>query len=343
MARNWDAINKYVADDEEIVPAAVPEVAEDVAVPQVDLAAAASREPAGDQAESQKIMEAVLPLAFSFFGGEAGAISTPKTMTQVQSMQEKVAAREQKNKLANQALLSKQAQMLQAAKDKAEARAISEDHFNRTDQRIIEQGDLNRKASMGARYDAAQAREDAASEKRNDKKEKDDLERAVPGYEATGEVRVKPEEAMKFRKASANAEQLVSKLDRLGKLVKENGSYEFGGNAGTEMSQLATEIQLIAKGEDMYQLGVLTGPDLSLLQKITADPSSLDSMFTRDSSRETQIATQLKSIKDKLSSTAKSMGYRKAGAEKTIVKEQRNAKTGQTRVVYSDGTTEIKD
>lgn len=159
-------------------------------------------------------------------------------------------------------------------------------------------------------------KEDAKAEKRSDR----ELQLAVPGYERTGEVLPKPEEAQKLRKATASAEQLQSKLKRLRELVGGvngkggAGAFEYGGKEGQEMETLATEIQLLSKGEDMYQLGVLTGPDMSLLQKITADPSSVNSFFTREGTRLKQIDTQIKSIQDKLGSVTKASGYKpKAG------------------------------
>lgn len=148
-----------------------------------------------------------------------------------------------------------------------------------------------------------------------DKKEQKLAELAVPGYERTGEVMQRPADAQKIRNAVSDAEQLTSKLNRLKELVKTKGSYEYGGESGAEMASLATEIQLLAKGPNMYQLGVLTGPDMDLLNKITADPSSLDSLFTKNSTRLKQIDTQLKSVEDKVRSITKSSGYRKAGGE----------------------------
>lgn len=155
----------------------------------------------------------------------------------------------------------------------------------------------------------AGTKQDAKDEKRNDR----ELQLAVPGYERTGEVLPKAEEAAKLRVAAANAEQLNSKLRRMKDLVKQYGSFEYGGEGGTEMESLATEIQLLSKSPEMYQLGVLTGPDLSLLQKIASDPSSASSLFSRDSSRQKQIDSQIKSISDKLSSVTKASGYRPKG------------------------------
>lgn len=207
----------------------------------------------------------------------------------------------------------------------------------------VEQSRLNRMDQRDFQRSLLDDRKDTKQREAEEKKNEKDLRLAVPGYERTGEVLPKEEEAMKFRKATAVSEQLASKLNQMKDLVKKYGSYEYGGEGGTEMDSLATEIQLLGKSPELYELGVLTGPDLNLLQKITASPSSMDSLFTRDSSRQTQIDSQIKSIQNKLGSTAKSMGYRQAGQGRHIVDTQVNTKTGQTRVVYSDGTTEIKN
>lgn len=175
-----------------------------------------------------------------------------------------------------------------------------------------------------------------------DKKSEKELQLAVPGYERTGEVLPKVEEAQKFRDATSDANQLIGKLRRLRQLVKENGSFEYGGKAGAEMASLATEIQLLAKGPNMYALGVLSGPDLKLLEKITADPSSVGSLFTRDGTRLTQIDTQLKSLEDKLSSKAQSLGYRPrngAIANQDQVGTTQSRPTNKPKTVTQNGHT----
>lgn len=169
---------------------------------------------------------------------------------------------------------------------------------------------------------------DAKAEKLQDRED----QLAVPGFKRTGEVLPRTEEAQKFRKATSVSEQLSSKLNRLKQLVKEKGSYEFGGTGGTEMESLATEIQLLGKSPELYELGVLAGPDLSLLEKITADPASMNSLFTRDSSRLKQIDTQLKSISQKLDSTAKSLGYKKQGTGEIEMLDMVDSKGGKYKV-----------
>lgn len=190
----------------------------------------------------------------------------------------------------------------QAARDAANAQERATD--NDRAERVI-----------GLREEENRLRRDALAAGKAQKLEDRDKTLAVPGYELTGQVLPKPEEAQKIRKAVANAEQLQTKLSRLRDLVEKNGPFEWSGETGAEMQSLATEIQLLAKGEDMYQLGVLTGPDLTMLQKITADPASISSLFTRGNTRLNQIDTQLKSIKGKLGSTIKASGYREVGSQ----------------------------
>lgn len=174
-----------------------------------------------------------------------------------------------------------------------------------------------------ARQDALNAKAGEKADKRQEKLDERELKLAVPGYSRTGEVLPKDEEAVKFRKATAVSEQLVKKLNRMKALVKDKGSFEYGGTAGQEMESLATEIQLLGKSPELYELGVLAGPDLTLLEKITSDPSSLSSLFTRDATRKTQLDSQIKSIEQKLQATSKSLGYAKQGsAPKQQVAEQ---------------------
>jgi hypothetical protein len=232
----------------------------------------------------------------------------------------------------NQALLNSTAgdvDRRQKVRDAIEARKLRstlarESQQARKEQLASQQADrvLNRELAMSYKHG-----KDA--EKREDR----DLALAVPGYDRTGEVLPKPEEAMKFRRATASAEQLQNKLKRLRDLVGEVGSFEYGGERGQEMDSLATEIQLLSKNEDMYNLGVLTGPDMGLLQKITASPSSIQSLFTRDSTRKKQIDTQLKSIQDKLESSAKSMGYKKGMS----AQQEKDSGPQSDKVIVSNG------
>jgi hypothetical protein len=223
--------------------------------------------------------------------------------------------RRQKVISAIEARKSREGAMANAAADRREARALRQQNV-----------DLMRSDRMGQREEKQGERE---------------LALGVPGFERTGEVLPKPEEAAKFRKATATAEQLSSKLNRMRDLVGEVGSFEYGGSKGQEMESLATEIQLLSKNQDMYDLGVLTGPDMGLLQKITADPSSFSSLMTRDSTRKTQIDTQLKSIQNKLESTGKSLGYKRNAAPLNAAAEGQITNNMSVRIQAPDGSIRL--
>lgn len=244
-------------------------------------------------------LSASLPIIIGgAFGGAEGASFGAKTGAGILGdigKKEEEAAKNERERL----------EKLELARVKGE-----EDAKMKAEQRTWLEGQnaLQRASIEGERTLKRAEKEDEKNEKRKEK----ELQLAVPGYERTGEVLPKPEEAAKLRVAVANAEQLTNKLSRLKDLVTKYGSYEYGGEGGQEMETLATEIQLLSKNPEMYNLGVLTGPDLSLLNKITADPTSTSSMFTRDSTRQKQIQTQLNSILGKLSAVTKASGYKPA-------------------------------
>lgn len=187
----------------------------------------------------------------------------------------------------------------------------SEAIMNPVKWRLEKEGRAAQLAAMqGARRDARDASLEEKHRVENEKKADKELRLAVPGYERTGEVLPKDEEAMKLRSATASGGELVSKLREMKALVEKYGSYESGGKGGAKMKGLARDIQLLSKGPELYQLGVLAGPDMEILDDVISNPSSWDSMFTRDSTRQSQIDTQLNSLETKLAAKAKSLGYK---------------------------------
>lgn len=75
------------------------------------------------------------------------------------------------------------------------------------------------------------------------------------------------DDAKKFKSGISAAKSLLGNLNEYQNLVKEYGS-EAGGKVAQRMDSLVRDIQLTAKNEDLYSLGVLTGPDLGLLDEI---------------------------------------------------------------------------
>jgi hypothetical protein len=135
------------------------------------------------------------------------------------------------------------------------------------------------------------------------------LEMEVPGYDQTGAVRPQLTEVKALRNAAAASKTLLDNVEKMKNLVSKYGSFEAGGVGGAEMKALARDIQLDAKNEDLYKLGVLTGKDLNILEDIIADPSSISSLFTRDKTRESELDTFTNSIKSRLKNKAETLGY----------------------------------
>lgn len=131
----------------------------------------------------------------------------------------------------------------------------------------------------------------------------------IPGFDRSNDVKAQPIEVKSLRGAVDATNTLLQNVQKLKDKVKKYGSFEFGGEGGASMKALARDIQLDAKNEDLYKLGVLTGKDLAILEDIIADPSSMDSMFTRDSTRQAQLDTFVDSIQTRLKNKAASIGY----------------------------------
>lgn len=142
---------------------------------------------------------------------------------------------------------------------------------------------------------------------RKEKKIKAEEEIQVPGYEIPGGVRPRPEEATKARTALTQFNSLESGINRMKELVKENGSFQFFGKAGAEMQSLQTNLKTTLK--ELYALGALTGPDMALLESQISDPSSLNSLFTRSSTRQKELDTTLERLRKSFSEGMSSKGY----------------------------------
>lgn len=140
-----------------------------------------------------------------------------------------------------------------------------------------------------------------------DKREAELQKIQVPGYALGGKVRPSVPEATKARDAVARFDKFEKGINALKLYVDKHGSFQAFGEAGANMNALATDLQLDAK--ELYNLGVLNGPDLMLIQKAIADPSSLKSLFTRESSRKAELDRVLTQMRQGVSSKMGSMGY----------------------------------
>lgn len=86
---------------------------------------------------------------------------------------------------------------------------------------------------------------------------------------------------MKLAAAETGAGQLIGALDTFEKNIKDASTLDFndalaGGKTqgGQRLISSWTNAALLAKGEQLYNLGVLSGPDLEIIQKNLKDPST---------------------------------------------------------------------
>ena len=96
-------------------------------------------------------------------------------------------------------------------------------------------------------------------------------------------------------------------------MIKKHGPFENAySNAGAEMNSLARQIQLDAKNQDFFALGVLAGPDLDLLESVIPTSSKLSNILMPASSALAQIDSFKNNLERKLTDKAASLGFRRA-------------------------------
>jgi len=189
---------------------------------------------------------------------------------------------------------------------------------------------------------------DALAEERENKRIEREEKRAleikglqVPGYALDPSIKPSTEEAGKLRTAAARLDKFEKGIAEMKALVKEHGSFEAFGEESADMEGLATDLQLEAK--ELYNLGVLNGPDLMLISKTISDPSSLRSMFTKDKTRQKQLDRVLKQMRQSVESKMTTSGYKslvpKSGGDRSgaTLMEDGN---GNRAYVYPDGRIE---
>jgi hypothetical protein len=97
-------------------------------------------------------------------------------------------------------------------------------------------------------------------------------------------------------------------------MIDKYGAFENPySKAGAEMQSLARQIQLDAKNQDFFALGVLAGPDLDLLESVIPTSSKLSNILMPASSAKAQIDSFKNNLEKKLTDKAASLGYKRAG------------------------------
>jgi hypothetical protein len=136
---------------------------------------------------------------------------------------------------------------------------------------------------------------------------------SVIGFEKVADVGARPLEVEKFRNSATTFKTLIDKIDRYKNMIDRYGPFENSfSNAGAEMQSLARQIQLDAKNQDFFALGVLAGPDLDLLESVIPTSSKMSNILMPASSAKAQIESFKNNLERKLTDKAASLGFRRA-------------------------------
>lgn len=120
-------------------------------------------------------------------------------------------------------------------------------------------------------------------------------------------------------------------MDDLIKQVKENGTENPYGETGRKMNSSVKNLQLIAK--EIYNLGVLNGPDLSLMESIISNPTDATANTIGSfQNYETLLKNAKTTILNNAISQAKSAGLEYTKILDPEDKAKANAPVDQSRI-----------
>jgi len=97
---------------------------------------------------------------------------------------------------------------------------------------------------------------------------------ALPGFKPVAGARITDESIGKVKGLSPDIESMKAMADELIQKYNTMGMQFVGNDAADYMSKVRN-LQLLAKSPALYNLGVLTGPDLTLLEQAIPNPASI--------------------------------------------------------------------
>lgn len=186
------------------------------------------------------------------------------------------------------AYLARQEKLAKIAKLEAEAKRGYQDPLTR------------QMAMLDARESAARRKADEEMRRYSN----------IGGWKLSEGATPTADDAKKFKSGVSAARTLLENLNEYQNLVARKGS-EFSGKDAQRMESLARDIQLSAKNEDLYGLGVLTGPDLQLLEEIIQAPTGFwDQLNPFAGSKAVNKAQQFREmLNTRIGAKAKTFGF----------------------------------
>jgi putative NADH-flavin reductase len=142
-----------------------------------------------------------------------------------------------------------------------------------------------------------------------------DADKYVKGYGMATDPQLAKDFIQKVKPMADTVRKLKDTMTQVDKLSKWN----FTDRQALE--SIMTDLQLTLKDEENYKLGVLTGPDMDLLQKVTGDPTSLSPIVNTKA----RLMQTLKNLEKKMDNKIENYGFtpnsKKPGNIDSLVKK----------------------
>lgn len=97
---------------------------------------------------------------------------------------------------------------------------------------------------------------------------------AIPGFKPIAGTQITDDSVKKVKAAAPIVKNMNTIVDGILNDFREKG-YKFTGDDAAKYNANVRYLQMLAKSEPVFNLGVITGPDLMLLEQIIPDPASL--------------------------------------------------------------------
>lgn len=255
---------------------------------------------AGPKQEGSALEAAILAAAPALLGralgGETGALAGVQAgQSGLKGYQDTIAEQEAARKERAKTLLGYSGELEKAAATKSEADLA---------RRKLEADENYRRQQLGLEKEKIDVSKNESLEKL--KKERMELE--IPGFVLTGQKTPSRKNIEDVTSASESANNILGNLDSLEAKIIEHGTELLPTEAKAEMSALSTDAKLQAK--ELNKLGVLSGPDLRLMEKLIPDPTTIQSGAIPNESMIAQIKMTKELMARRVREAARVRGYR---------------------------------
>jgi hypothetical protein len=181
-------------------------------------------------------------------------------------------------------------------------------------QRDYQRGrDVRQNAAARERAQIIAGQKDAVA---NEKRAIEEKEKYLEGYTLDPAASPKDSEVQKVREAQAATRTIQATAKEIADLYRKHGTQALPTAERARMQSLVTDLQLAMKGPEMFQLGVLAGPDMAILDRMVPDVTGAQANIL-DFLGGAQIIPKLEALEGqvgrKFENKARALGYRKAG------------------------------